>query len=81
MKKPQNRMNFGAFVYLFVYSLCKSLKIKVYCGERGSATLMPCTFKAFHLRALAKFTIPRSVTKHQDGMLYSCTFRVRRCRR
>nr|DAQ30711.1 MAG TPA: hypothetical protein [Caudoviricetes sp.] len=41
MKKPQNRMNFGAFVYLFVYLNRKSLKIKVYCGERGSATLQP----------------------------------------
>nr|DAS28214.1 MAG TPA: hypothetical protein [Caudoviricetes sp.] len=74
-------MNFGAFVYLFVYLNRKSLKIKVYCGERGSATLMPCTFKAFHLRTLAKITIPRSATKSQSDTLYSCTFRVRRCRR
>ena len=81
MKKPQNHMNFGAFVYLFVYLSCKSLKIKVYCGERGSATLMPCTFKAFHLRTLSKITIPRSATKNQDDTLHSCTFRVRHCRR
>lgn len=27
----------GRFVYIFVYNVCKSLIINVYCGERGEA--------------------------------------------
>ena len=50
MKKPQNRMNFEAFVYLFVYLNCKSLKIKVYCGERGIRTPGTSQFNGFQDR-------------------------------
>lgn len=37
-KRPKV-LKFGRFVYIFVYKFSKSLKINVYCGERGSQTL------------------------------------------
>ena len=43
-------MNFGAFVYLFVYLNRKSLKIKVYCGERGIRTPGTSQFNGFQDR-------------------------------
>ena len=45
-------MNFGALVYLFVYLNRKYLKIKVYCGESGTRSLIanivvqPCPLNA-----------------------------------
>lgn len=43
-------MNLGAFVYLFVYLNRKSLKIKVYCGERGIRTPGTSQFNGFQDR-------------------------------
>ena len=71
-EKPQNRMNFGAFVYLFVYSLFKSLKIKVYCGERGIRTPGTSQFNGFQDRrnrplchlSMVNFTPPEA---HPQG--------------
>ena len=37
-KNARNRCEIGRFVYIFVYKFRKSLKINVYCGERGSVT-------------------------------------------
>jgi hypothetical protein len=73
------RMIFSAGVYSKRVQIISDLHPFFFSGERGSATLMPCTFKAFHLRALSKITIPRSATKNQSDTLYSCTFRVQRC--
>ena len=38
IKNARNRREIGRFVYIFVYKFRKSLKINVYCGERGSVT-------------------------------------------
>ena len=35
IKNARNRCEIGRFVYIFVYKFRKSLKINVYCGERG----------------------------------------------
>ena len=37
-KNARNRLEIGRFVYIFVYKFRKSLKINVYCGERGIRT-------------------------------------------
>ena len=37
-KNARNCLKFGRFVYIFVYKFRKSLKINVYCGERGIRT-------------------------------------------
>lgn len=75
------RMIFSAGGYSKRVQIISDLHPFFFSGERGSATLMPCTFKAFHLNTLAKITMPRSVTECQNDTPRSCTFRVRCCHR
>ena len=61
-KNARNRCEIGRFVYIFVYKFRKSLKINVYCGERGrryqvtilrnSLILNSCTSQNFIFFAL-----------------------------
>ena len=52
IKKRPKLLNFGRFVYIFVYVLRKTLIFKVYCGERGIRTPGTSQYAGFQDRCI-----------------------------